>query len=103
MIPMRPVAKLLALLSLTAATIACDSAGAEYVKQMETSADKVCACKDLDCTAKASKEQADWLAKNAEAATKLSADDAKKVADAGTKMGACMTKLATSAAGAAEK
>ena len=82
-----------------AALIACDSGGAEYVKKMEEFADKACACKDIDCTTKLSKEQADWLTANAEKASKLSADDAEKVAAAGTKMADCITKQASSAAG----
>jgi hypothetical protein len=66
---------------------------------MEEFADKSCACKDVDCTTKVSKEQADWLTANAEKASKLSADDAEKVAAAGTKMADCITKQASSAAG----
>jgi hypothetical protein len=82
-----------------AALIACDSGGAEYVKKMEEFAEKSCACKDVDCTTKVSKEQADWLTANTEKASKLSADDAEKVAAAGTKMADCITKQATAAAG----
>lgn len=84
-----------------AALTACDGGG-EYVKKMEEFADKTCACKDADCTVKVTKEQADWLAANAEKATKLSSGDAEKVTAAATKMTECATKIATEAAGAAK-
>ncbi len=80
---------------------ACDSGGAEYVKHMEDFAAKTCECKDADCTAKVAKEQADWLAANAEKASKLNEDDAEKITAAGTKMAECATKIATDAAAAA--
>lgn len=82
-----------------AGLFACDSGGGEYVKQMESFAEKTCACDNAECVTKVSKENADWLAKNAETAAKLDADDAEKVTAAGTKMAECATKIATKAAG----
>jgi hypothetical protein len=76
-------------------TLACDSGGGEYVKKMEEFAEKACACKDTDCVTELSKEQADWLTKNAETASKLNAKDAEKIGAATTKMSECMTKIAT--------
>lgn len=90
-----------ALLASLFALTACDSGGAEYAKQMDTFAEKACACKDVECTTKLAKEQADWLAANAEKASKLGADDAEAVTKAGTKLAACTTKIATEAATAA--
>ncbi len=79
-------------------TLACDNAGAEYVKKMEEFSEKACACKDTDCATKVTTEQADWLSKNAETAAKLKPEDAEKITAATTKMGECVTKLATGAA-----
>ncbi|HZI44972.1 MAG TPA: hypothetical protein VFD53_07125 [Ilumatobacter sp.] len=75
--------------------LACDSAGADYVKKVEEFADQACACKDAACATKVSQEQADWLSKNAATASKLSADDAEKIGAATTKMTECVTKTAT--------
>ena len=80
---------------------ACDSGGAEYVKKMEAFAEQTCACKDVECTTKVAKEQADWLSANAEKAAKLDPEDAEKVTAAGTKLAECTTKVATDAAAAA--
>jgi hypothetical protein len=98
---MRSAAKILGLLSLATLAAACDSGGAEYVKAMDGFAEKACACKDAECITTVSKEQADWLTKNAETAAKLEAEDAEKITAAGTKMAECATKIATEAAGAA--
>ncbi|MCR9166229.1 MAG: hypothetical protein ACE37F_31920 [Nannocystaceae bacterium] len=80
---------------------ACDSGGGEYVKAMEGFAEQACACKDAECTTKVAKEQADWLAANAEKAAKLSPEDAQKVTAATTKLTECTVKITTEAAGAA--
>ncbi|MEM6996648.1 MAG: hypothetical protein AAF721_39455 [Myxococcota bacterium] len=84
-------------------TFACDSGGAEYVKKVEEFTEKACACKDIDCTTKVAKEQADWITKNAETASKLKPEDAEKITAAATKMGECVTKIGTDAAAAAAK
>ncbi|MGH1348379.1 MAG: hypothetical protein ACRBN8_42900 [Nannocystales bacterium] len=80
---------------------ACDSGGAEYAKKVGEFADQACACKDTDCTTKVATEQADWLAANAEKASKLSSDDAEAVTAAGTKLAECTTKIVSEAAAAA--
>ena len=92
-----PLGALLATFALSG----CDSGGAEYAKKMGEFADQACACKDSDCTTKIAKEQADWLAANAEKASKLSSDDAEAVTAAGTKLAECTTKVLTDAATAA--
>lgn len=84
-------------------TLACDSGGGEYVKKMEEIAAKTCECKDADCTAKASKELADWTSANAEKVSKVTADDTKKITEATKKMTDCATKAATAAAEGAAK
>ncbi len=94
-------ATLIALIALP--TFACDSGGGEYVKKVEEFATKACECKDAECTTKVAKEQADWLTKNAETASKLKPEDAEKITAAGKKMAECVTKIATDAAGAAAK
>ena len=96
---MKPTRLTLGILFLAGLLGGCDSGGAEYVKQMESFAEKTCACDNADCVTKLSQEQADWLSKNAEKAAKLDADDAEKVTAAGTKMAECATKVATKAAG----
>lgn len=81
--------------ALTFSLLASACGGGEYVKKSEEFAEKACACKDAKCATEVTKEQADWLSKNAETASKLSSGDAEKVAAAATKMGECVTKLAT--------
>ena len=83
--------------------VACDSGGAEYVKKMEEFSEQACACKDAECTTKVAKDQADWLTKNTEQASKIKPEDAEKISAAGTKMAECVTKIATGAAAEAAK
>lgn len=85
----------LLLAAIASTTLGCDSAGADYVKKMEEFAEKSCACKDAACATKLAQEQADWLSKNAQTASKLSAKDAEKIGAATTKMSECVTKIAT--------
>ena len=80
------------------ALAACDGGAGEYVKKHEEFAEKTCACKDVECQTKVQKEQADWLAKNAETAAKLDDKDAEKITAASSKMAECVTKMATEAA-----
>jgi hypothetical protein len=75
--------------------LACDSGGGEYVKKMEEFAEQACACKDAACGTKVTKDQADWLTKNAQTAAKLDAKDAEKIGAATTKMTGCVVKLTT--------
>jgi hypothetical protein len=70
----------------------------EAAKKMEEWADKVCACKDMDCIQKVQKEQEEWISKNGQAHAGASEADAKKVEAATKKMTDCVTKIATGAA-----
>jgi hypothetical protein len=85
--------RLLATLAIALPMLACDSGGAEYVKKMNEFADQACACKDAACITKVSQEQADWLTKNAQTASKLDAKDAEAIGAATTKMSECVTKI----------
>lgn len=77
-----------ALLSLGA--LGCSSAN----KKANEFADKICACKDMECVTKVSEEAKAWAEKNTDAS-----GDKKEMEKTATRISECMSKLMKSGAG----
>ena len=72
--------------------------GNDAVKKMEEMAEKVCACKDMDCMQKVQKEAEEWAKTQPKEEPKVSDEEKKKVEAATKKMTECAMKLATGGA-----
>jgi hypothetical protein len=73
-------------------SLALGCGGSAAVKEMESIANKVCECKDMECIQKVQKEQEEWVAKNGDAFAGSEAD-AEKMSAATQKMTDCVTKV----------
>jgi predicted alpha/beta hydrolase family esterase len=72
--------------------------GSEAAAKQSEWADKICACKDMECVKGVQKEQEEWIAKNG-AEMQATEGDAKKIEEATKKMTDCHTKMMTAGAG----
>jgi hypothetical protein len=70
--------------------------GGEVVAKTKEFTDKICACKDMDCAQKVTKEMQEWAEQNKDAQGTES--QAKEIEAETKRMGECMTKLASGAA-----